>query len=207
MDKGQPAGADRTSDEAPHIVGLVERAQAGDRGAFHQLVDRFQPEIFRTLYYRIHSRMESEDLTQDVFLSAYKNLPRLKSPRLFRSWLYRIAVNRARDYYRRKRLRMLLGFGSIDAEEFRESEAVEAPAQAARTLDREAFWKHVRDMMGAMSGQEKEVFYLRFFDELSIKEITSVLGKSESTVKTHLYRALSKVKSAVARMDDWRDIL
>lgn len=185
---------DFSADGEERLALLVRKAQSGDHAAFHQLVEKFQAKIFRSLYYRTHSSAEAEDLTQDVFLSAFKNLSRLKSPPLFRPWLYRIAVNRVRDYYRRKKLKTMLGFTSIDEADFQEPAAPETGE--AKAFRRETFWARVREIMDSMSRFEKEVFYLRFFDELTIREIASVLNKNQSTVKTLLYRALAKVKSA-----------
>ena len=72
------------------------------------------------VFYRTHSRMDAEDLTQDVMLKAYRHIARLKSPEVFRSWLYRIAVNRVKDYYRRKKFKSLFGFVFMDQEGFHE---------------------------------------------------------------------------------------
>lgn len=174
----------------------VQQAQAGDRQAFHRLADRFQAEIFRMIYYRTRSRMDAEDLTQDVFLRAFKHIGRLVSPELFRSWLYRIAVNRVRDHHRRQRIKSMFGTVSMDDEGFQETEEMAAPPEADRQMARGKFWDQVRDIMSRLPRMEREVFYLRFFDQLSIKEITAAMGKNESTVKTHLYRALNKVKAA-----------
>jgi RNA polymerase sigma-70 factor (ECF subfamily) len=148
------------------------------------------------IYYRTRSKMDAEDLTQDVFLRAFKHIGRLAAPALFRSWLYSIAVNRVRDHHRRQRLKSMFGMVSMDDEGFQESEAMAAPPEAAKELARGKFWDQVRDIMARLPRMEREVFYLRFFDELSIKEITEAMHKNESTVKTHLYRALSKVKAA-----------
>ena len=57
-------------------------------------------------------------------------------------------------------------------------------------------------MLDVLSRMEREVFLLRFFDQLSLKEITDALGKNESTIKTHLYRALKKIKSAFGDMQE-----
>ena len=86
------------------IVQLVTAARKGSREAFNRLVDRFQGDIFRMVYYRTRSRSDAEDLTQEIFLKAFRNLPRLKRDDRFKSWLYSIAVNRIRDYYRKTRL-------------------------------------------------------------------------------------------------------
>jgi RNA polymerase sigma-70 factor (ECF subfamily) len=178
------------------IVPWVQQAQAGDRQAFHRLADLFQAEIFRMIYYRTRSKMDAEDLTQDVFLRAFKHVGRLSDPALFRGWLYSIAVNRVRDHHRRQRIKAMFGMVSMDEEGFQESEEMAAPPEAAQQLARGKFWDRVRAIMAGLPRMEREVFYLRFFDQLSIKEITEAMHKNESTVKTHLYRALSKVKAA-----------
>ena len=93
---------------------MAERARAGDRLAFNRLADHFQPEIYRMIYYRTRSQMDAEDLCQDVFLKAYRSIKGLKSAAVFRSWLYRIAVNRVKDYYRKKQFQSLFSFSSTD---------------------------------------------------------------------------------------------
>ena len=154
------------------------------------------------LYYRTRSRMDAEDLTQDVFLKAFKHLARLQSPAVFRSWLYRIAVNRVNDHFRKKRFRALFGNVSVDEEGFRETEEMAVPPRAPDDLERKEFWQQVERMLEALSRMEREVFLLRFFDQLSLKEITAALGKNESTIKTHLYRALNKMKTAFGDMQE-----
>ena len=180
---------------------MVERARAGDRLAFNHLADRFQPEIFRMIFYRTRSQMDAEDLCQDVFLKAFRNIRGLKSPAVFRSWLYRIAVNRVKDHYRQKQFKSLIGLTSTDDDSFHETpEMAVAPLGDQRVAHKD-FWRQVRKITEVLSRMEREVFMLRFFDDLSIKEIGATLKKNESTVKTHLYRALNKVKEAASGMD------
>ena len=186
---------------AAQVVEWVVQAQAGDQTAFHRLVDRFQPEIFRMIYYRTRSRADAEDLVQDVFLKAFRSLKRLESPPVFRSWLYRIAVNRVHDHFRRMRLKALVGFSSMDEDDFVETEEMAVAPQASREVARKEFWNRIKGAMKALSKMEREVFMLRFFDQLSIKEMTAALKKNESTVKTHLYRAMNKVKDDLADLD------
>lgn len=173
---------------------LAERARDGDTAAFGRLVDLFQDEIFRMVYYRTRSRPDAEDLTQDVFLQAFKNLGKLKDFDRFRAWLYSIAVNRVRDFYRKKRLLSFFGLmGEEGSSEAPEDKPDRGPG-ALEQLVREEFWVRVRQLSETFSGAEREVFFLRFFDNLSIKEISHTLHKSESAVKTHLYRALQKFR-------------
>lgn len=184
------------ADKSEQTIEWVQQAQAGHTAAFHRLVDRFQPEIYRMIYYRTRSQMDAEDLTQDVFLRAFKHIKRVESPKVFRSWLYRIAVNRVRDHYRRQRIKSLVGMVSVDEESFQETEEMAITPEAEDNLTRNDFWKQVQGMMAQLSKMEREVFLLRFFDQLSIKEMAATLKKNENTIKTHLYRALNKVKAA-----------
>lgn len=202
-----PVDADPTNVEVSQIAQWVTLAQSGDQSAFHRLADRFQAEIFRMIFYRVRSEMDAEDLTQDVFFKAFRNIKQLRSSRRFKSWLYRIAVNRVRDYHRRNAFRSMFSFIALDDPDFQESREMAAPPEAAEKVDRQAFWRQINHMLSALSKMEKEIFLLRFFDGLTIKEITGAMKKNESTVKTHLYRALAKMKGTAARMDEWMEDL
>jgi RNA polymerase sigma-70 factor, ECF subfamily len=197
-----PKPEQRPSTALSQTVQWVERAQAGDRTAFHRLADRFQPEIYRMVYYRIQSQMDAEDLTQDIFLQAFKNLVNLKSPQVFRPWLYRIAINRVRDFYRRKKFRNLFGFVSVEDKVIQHEPEMAVAPQADAELKRAVFWQRVEESLTKLSRLEREVFMLRFFDQLSIKEVTATLNKNESTVKTHLYRALRKLKNGLSDLQE-----
>lgn len=154
------------------------------------------------IYYRTRSQMDAEDITQDVMLQAYKHIKRLKSAEVFRSWLYRIAVNRVRDYYRKKQFRSLFGVVSVDEESFHEPAELTVAPEVESGISRKEFWIQIEKMLTCLSRMEKEVFLLRFLDQLSIKEMGAALKKNESTIKTHLYRALRKVKDAAGDLDE-----
>lgn len=184
-----------SSDTRPDVTALVEQAKAGSRAAFEQLVALFQRDIFRMTYYRTRSSMDAEDLTQEIFMQAYKGLSRLKAADRFRSWLFKIALNRARDFHRKKKFRAL--FSTID-DSGRADQTYAETRDSPEALDNlmvKDFWKQVELFLDRLSRMEREVFMFRFMDHLSIKEISQMLHKSESTVKTHLYRAVKKFKS------------
>jgi RNA polymerase sigma-70 factor (ECF subfamily) len=176
------------------VTSLVKEARAGSRTAFEQLVGLFQADVFRMVFYRTRSAMDAEDLTQEIFMKAFKNLSGLKAVDRFRSWLFSIALNRVRDFNRKKRFRALFG-AFDDCNEVAQSYAeIRDHPEALDNLMIQDFWKQIGLLLDKLSRMESEVFLLRFMDHLSIKEISRVLGKSESTVKTHLYRALQKFK-------------
>ena len=174
---------------------LVEKAREGDRDAFEKLMTLHQDEIFRLVYFRTRSRIDSEDLTQDIFMSALKYLPQLKDSDRFRPWLYRIALNRVNDFHRKNKF--LAYFGFTDTKEDADIADIEPHRDggALDTVIRKEFWSHVKRLMKRFSRMEKEVFFLRFMDDLNLREIAQTLHRSESAVKTHLYRAIRKFRA------------
>ena len=177
------------------LTELVIKARDGNRLAFEQLIDRFQGEIHRMIYYRIRARMDTEDLTQDVFIRAYRSISRIREPGKFRSWLFTIAVNRVNDYLRKKKVRSI--FKSSDEDTSIQPAATDGqdPPEALEQILKEDFWRHIGRIAKKLSKMEREVFMLRFLDNLNIDEIARILRKSDSTVKTHLYRALTKFRN------------
>jgi RNA polymerase sigma-70 factor (ECF subfamily) len=177
------------------LTQLVEKARDGNRAAFDQLIDRYQGDIYRMIFYRIRKQMDAEDLTQDVFIRAYRSIARLRKPGRFRSWLYTIAVNRVNDYFRKKKVRSIFKSSDEGPEVQPEADEHREKPEALEQVLKEDFWRHVGRIAQKLSKMEREVFMLRFMDDLNIAEIAQILKKSESTVKTHLYRALAKFKN------------
>jgi len=187
--------SDPRSDQDADLSRLATEARNGNRFAFQQLVRQLEPRIFRMIFYRTRSREDAEDICQDVFLQAYRSLPKLKEPERFAGWLFRIAVNRVNDHHRRQRFRSLFSvLHDTDGEDNADPPADHA-SDTMEAIVRKEFWQKVQTLVAQLSKMEKEVFLLRFLDDLGIKEIADVLHKSESTVKTHLYRALEKFKN------------
>jgi len=186
--------SNKTSGTSAQLVLLVNQAKDGNRSAFAQLIDQFQADVFRMVYYRIRSRADAEDIAQDVFLKAYQKISSIKDASRFRGWLFSITLNRIRDFQRKKRFRSLF---KAEDENIESQPPVETGTDQPDALDhvlREDFWRQIRLILNKLSKMEREVFLLRFFDHLNINEIAGALKKNESTIKTHLYRALAKFK-------------
>jgi RNA polymerase sigma-70 factor (ECF subfamily) len=180
------------------LTELVEQASKGNRLAFERLIDRFQGDIYRMIYYRVRARMDAEDLTQDVFIRAYRNISGLREPGRFRGWLFAIAVNRINDYLRNKRVRSIFKSSDDQTDVYSDASYPQEHPEALDQVLKEDFWRQIEQIAKKLSKMEREVFMLRFLDGLSINEIAQVVKKSESTIKTHLYRALTKFKKEKA---------
>jgi RNA polymerase sigma-70 factor (ECF subfamily) len=170
---------------------LVRAAVEGNRSSFEQLVEIHQGGIFRMVYARVQSRTDAEDLVQDVFLKAYGSLSALRDPELFKAWLYRIAVNKVKDFRRRQRFASLFSFTQKEKEQDHQDMGPDSYDHLAG----KQFWTRFNDFINKLPRLQQEVFRLRFLDHLSIAEIALTLERSESAVKTHLYRAIEKFKN------------
>ena len=185
-------------DTSAQQISLVEQARNGKRSAFAQLADQFHEDIFRTVFYRVRSPADAEDITQDVFLKAFQKISNIKDTSKFRGWLFSIALNRIKDYYRKRRFRSLFKTEDENIESHPSVDVENDQPEALEKILREDFWRQVMQVLDKLSKMEREVFMLRFFDQLSIREIADLLRKNQSTVKTHLYRALAKYKKEPA---------
>ncbi|MDQ1330000.1 MAG: hypothetical protein QG578_263 [Thermodesulfobacteriota bacterium] len=176
---------------------LVQKAVSGSIHAINELADLYYNKIFRMVYYRTRCRMDAEDLTQDIFTQAFKNINGLKDAEKFKSWLFSIALNKVKDFKRKNQFVSLFGIlpdRNIKNDEESDKEPDGRPdANPLYNVMRQNFWKQFEDVLSRLSNLEKEVFLLRFLDHLGINEIAVALDKNESTVKTHLYRALKKL--------------
>ena len=187
-ERGQQSELRKNRDQT--VINLVEGARSGDRTCLEELIDFFNKEIFRMVYYRTGSRMDAEDLTQEIFFKMSEAIGKLDDPARYRQWLYRIAVNRIKDFYRKKKL---LSFFA-DTGGVKEMEPIGTDRNPLSQMMEKEFWQQFHGLTRKMSRMEKEVFTLRYLDQLGMKEIAGTLKKSQSTVKTHLYRALKKFK-------------
>lgn len=183
---------DHQDQRAREVEILVRSAMGGDHRSFEQLAAIHHGGIFRMIYARIQSLSDAEDLTQEVFLKAFRNVKTLRSPELFRAWLYRIALNGVTDYRRRQRFTSLFGFGGKEDLD----DHPDASPDGFDLLAGKQFWERFNGFLTGLPTLQQEVFRLRFIDHLGIQEIAVMLKRNESTIKTHLYRAIEKFKES-----------
>ncbi|MBI9077669.1 MAG: RNA polymerase sigma factor [Desulfatibacillum sp.] len=187
-----PLNCETPSSQATRLISLVRQARSGDRAAFDQLVLLHHERIFRMVFFRTRKQMDAEDLCQEVFIRAFKSLPRLKDDSKFVPWLFSIAGNTVKDYYRKKKILSL--FQSEPDVQVNEDPDSRQLSQPLDHVLKQEFWSQVEIFSQKLSRWEKEIFFLRFMDQLAIRDIAEATGKSQSAVKTHLYRALEKYR-------------
>ncbi len=171
---------------------IAENARDGDSKAVDMLISHYHMDIFKMVYYRTGSKMDAEDITQDIFIKMVKSLKHLRDTTVFKPWLYRIAVNIINDYYRKKKLLSLFVSGREPEYMWVDSGVTEDPSD---NLMKKEFYSSLFEFTKMLSKNEKEIFLLRFVDELKIKEIAETLKKNENTIKTYLYRSIKKFQN------------
>lgn len=163
---------------------LIGEAIEGESSAFGFLYDHYQPKIYRFVLLRVGRREEAEDITHQVFLHAWQRVGEYRLLGFpFSSWLYRIARNAVIDHYRTRRDHV-----AIEEVEIEESKSPEHDADVALQIAR------VRTALLGLKEEHQDVIVMRFIEELSIKEVASILDKTEGAVKLLQHRAMKELQ-------------
>lgn len=179
--------ADAASDDLAALDdgALVARAIAGRQVAFREIMRRHRDPLYRLVRGHVGDADEALDLVQDCFATAWRHLGRFDQSRPLRPWLARIAINRARDWHRRRALRRLVGFGVGREEEAVPDDAPLPDIVAGARIDLERAWAAITRLPERL----RETLLLRTVNGLSQMETAEALKISEKAVETRLYRA------------------
>lgn len=176
---------------------LIDRAKNGDAEAFRALVERSKMVVYRLAFSLTGDRHDAEDLSQDVFVKAYKSLSKFRGDSKWSTWLYRITVNTCMDHGRTK--------AAKGTEVEYEEHTVQGTAHAGaggilpdRHADAGVLQGHIERALNTLSQQERAVFVLRHYHDLPLKQIASTLELAEGTVKSYLFRAIQQLQKELA---------
>jgi RNA polymerase sigma factor (sigma-70 family) len=184
--------------EPPSDRDLIARTLGGDDAAFATLVERFQRKIFRVALAITRDETEADTITQDTFIQAFTHLSKFEGRAELETWLTRIAINRSRDWLRRRKFISLF---STSKESDRDVLMLE-PADERPDAERQFASRQLRAAITAaeqkLSAQQKVIFRLRHYENLALEEIAEHLGLASGTVRAHLFRAIQKVRKELA---------
>jgi RNA polymerase sigma-70 factor (ECF subfamily) len=155
---------------------LVVRCQAGDRAAFEELIELYQPRLRYFLASMVGDDHAADDLLQEVWFEVYRGLSRLADPGAFAAWLYQIARHRALGQLRKKR-QPLSSLEGIDLAEEGEDDFSADDAE------------RVHAALGQLAPEHREVLLLRFFEGMAYEDIARVIGCHLGTVRSRIHYA------------------
>ena len=176
---------------------LVSAAQSGDLDAFNELVTHYRGKVYAMIVNMIRNEAESWDLAQDVFLKAWKALPRFEARSTFYTWLYRITHNVTYDWMRKKKVQGDAEFDDATAVDA-EPGTVTLPKQIApadANLDRGEVGDRITKAIETLSEDHRAVILLKDVDGLRYHEIAEVIGTSIGTVMSRLFYARKKLQA------------
>ncbi|RDW20850.1 RNA polymerase [Oceanobacillus arenosus] len=163
------------------MLDLVKEAQKGNDKAFMALFQKYEQDIYRMAFVYVKNPNDALDVVQETAYRSFKSIKNLKEPKYFKTWLIRISISCSMDLLRKKKKVVYLkpeleGNLSDDINE---------------DIDLEVT---VRDLIERLNEDEKSVIILRFYEGLTLKEISKTLNIPLGTAKTILYRALDKLR-------------
>jgi RNA polymerase sigma-70 factor (ECF subfamily) len=185
---------------------LIDRTLAGNGDAFAMLVERFQRKIFRVARSIVRDDSEADTITQDTFVQAYTHLARFEGRAELETWLTRIAINRSRDALRRRRFVSLFATRDDNGEPATFLEPVDERPGPERQLMASQIRKAIGKAEKQLSAQQKTIFRLRHYENLSLEDIAEAMGLRAATVRVHLFRAIHKIRKELAEWRAVRDI-
>jgi RNA polymerase sigma-70 factor, ECF subfamily len=181
---------------------LVKRLRARDPRAFRTFVDAHQDLVFNLVYRMLGDRHEAEDVSQEVFVTIFKAIDRFRAESKLSTWVYRIAVNHAKNrlkYLARRRADRRTSLDDVsEGELYRAAGSLNPrPDHLAMGHELEVL---VQQAMGSLNDDYRLILVLRDIDTLSYEEITEITGLPMGTVKSRLHRARSALKEALDRL-------
>ena len=175
----------------------VEQARAGDSGAFRVLVERHSRNLFRLAYRMTGHQQDAEDVVQETFLRAYRQLSKFDERASFGTWLYRIAANCSLDLIRvRKRRGAQAEAATEDAPDPMQSLPDPSPSPDRLAMSGEVERK-VAAVLEGLSEMERTAFVLRHYEGMCIDDIGRTLGVQPNAAKHSIFRAVQKLRRAL----------
>jgi len=201
-----PSASNRTQDRARETEedrALIAQAQAGDMGAFRQLVERHQRRAFAVALAHVRDENDAREIVQDAFLRAFKSLPSFQGSSSFFTWLYRIITNLSIDLMRKP------GRRAVDLDESRlaSEDAAETDFPLLSAFDgadpldvirRGEIASRLQSALDALPTYHRAVIVLREVEGLSYEEMAQAMGVSKGTIMSRLFHARQKLQRALA---------
>lgn len=183
---------------------LVDRCRQGDRESFAQLMRLHERQIFNFTYRMLGDEEEAEDLTQDIFIAAFKGIRKFRGEAKFSTWLYRIALNQTRNRIKYLSRRDFFAKQNRRAQHKEESpwENPEFLADSAPTPEQWTLTKsmaaQVQECLNQIPPQARQILVLRDVQGFSYEELSEMLSLNPGTVKSRLHRARSALQQRLA---------
>ncbi len=180
------AGKSESQVEAEALA-LVERAVGGDIEAFGELYGMYLDRIYRYIFYQVSDKAMAEDLTEEVFLKAWRSIGKYRwRGQPFSAWLYRIARNHVIDHYRTNRQHQML-----------EDNILADTGDPEREAEGKQTQKQLLEAISTLPEQQRQVIIMKFIEDMDNREIEEATGKSQGAIRILQMRALAALRQTL----------
>ena len=177
---------------------LVERVQKGDKSAFDVLVRKYQHKVVKLISRYIKDPDEALDVSQEAFIKAYRALPNFRGDSAFYTWMYRIAINTAKNYLVAQGRRLPnVDIEAQEAEQFEGASTLKEFATPERLLQRDEIQQTVFSTIEKLPEDLKTAITLREIDGLSYEEIAEAMACPVGTVRSRIFRAREAIEKSL----------
>jgi RNA polymerase sigma-70 factor (ECF subfamily) len=168
---------------------LVKRTQAGDAGAFDELVIKYTPRLYGLVYNMTSNHEDTNDLLQDIFAKAYKAIRGFRGKSSFYTWIHSIAVNMSLNFLKKRGRRFQLSLDDVDASIQNDKEFLELTSSPVREADLSELQRRLNEAMMKLSDEHRAVVTMFHIQGMPHAEISKILRVSEGTVRSRLFYA------------------
>ena len=179
---------------------LIDLVRSGHPEIYEEIVKRYQKKLFSYVYRLVGNREETEDILQNVFVKAYRNIKTFDIERKFSSWIYRIAHNEAINFLKKRSKKKFVSWEDIVASK----DKIETKSEEKSPIDlwiREESRLEVQEALASLPEKYRKVLILRYFSEKSYEQIGKIIDSPVNTVGTLINRAKKKLMSVINLME------
>ncbi len=177
---------------------LIRSYLQGDHKALETLIQRYLKPIFRCAYQYTHHEHDAEDVTQEAFVKAWKNLKRFDVKKSFKAWIFEIAKNTALDFLNKKKVARFSDFENPDGRNFLLDELADDAPLPQEIFQQTETAGIIQKFMQTLSAKYRLVFLLRYNNGLTFQEIANSLHEPLHTVKSRCRRSVLQLKKFLA---------
>ena len=174
---------------------IISQVLKGDHNAYGQLVERYKSYVFTLTLRFMRSREDAEEVSQDIFIKAYRSLADFKGASKFSTWLYTIVNTTCITFLRKKRLEIQ----SLDDERTFEVADSQDSGFRANQIEQKSRQNMVNQAISMLSPDDAEIITLFYKNEQSLEEIGQILGLESNTAKVRLHRARARLKEKMEK--------
>ncbi|MEE4000392.1 sigma-70 family RNA polymerase sigma factor [Tenacibaculum sp. FZY0031] len=172
----------------------IDKILKGDTNAYAFLVEKYKVMVFSLALKMVKSREEAEEISQDTFIKAYRNLPKFKGESKFSTWLYKITYRTCLDSLKKNKEKYITN--PIDEVVINRIQSTDGILEGIEQKERA---RVINSCLLSLPEEERSILWMFYFEELSLKEIVSVTDFSEANVKVKLHRARKSLLNIVEK--------